>query len=94
MSNCKIMRKKLIRYRTISLTGAAVPPAPAKAPEWHEEECGVPLFSNDGAKVCRSCLNGLTHPENFMLDTPENQSLLAAERARSRQPVVSAQPQT
>ena len=62
LKNCQTMRRKLVRRGILSLKfGVEI-----RSAEWVTEECGVPLFSNDGP-VCRGCAGGWWHPENFPL---------------------------
>ncbi len=71
---CKIIRRKLVIIGTISFNGE---PMKVKAKEWREEECGIPIFGNGQKVVCNSCLNGWVHEHNYMLDTKENNILIA-----------------
>jgi len=73
MNNCKITRKKLVSFSILNMTTGAKKEIKK---EWREEQCGTPLFSNDNDTVCKSCLSGWTHENNFMLGTDENQKLL------------------
>lgn len=60
LRNCQTMRRKLVRRGVLSFTqGIQI-----RSAEWVTEECGVPLFSNDGP-VCRGCEGGWWHPRNF-----------------------------
>lgn len=70
--NCKIIRKKLVKFGTTTMGGEYK----EKGQEWRTEECGIPIFSNGQKEVCSSCLKGWTHENNYMLDTEENKKLL------------------
>lgn len=74
MTDCKIKRRKLIRFGTINMgTGKST----NKGEKWVEEECHTPIFSDiKDLNVCNSCLKGWTHKQNYMLETKENRKLI------------------
>lgn len=63
--SCIMPRRWTVRRSTLNmLTGETTEPGP---PEWEEGACGAPLFSEAerDTGVCKSCLGGWTHPENY-----------------------------
>lgn len=71
---CKIIRKKLVTFGTMSFDGS---PMKVNGQEWREEECGTPIFGGGQQEVCSSCLKGWTHENNYMVDSEQNEKLLA-----------------
>lgn len=66
---CQVIRRKLVRYGWFEHPDSLsmhYPPPPRD--EWVVEACGTPLFTADEkqAKCCRSCLDGYSHPENYL----------------------------
>lgn len=58
---CTQMRRKLVRHSTLNIESGDTKEIRS---EWVTEPCNVPLFGDVG-NVCRSCLGGWTHPENY-----------------------------
>jgi hypothetical protein len=60
MANCEVMRRKLVKRSVFNMeTGGKID----TGSEWRTEPCGVPIFGE--GKICKSCSNGWTHPENY-----------------------------
>lgn len=62
--SCTQMRRKLVSYGAMNI-GAGVTNGAEVRSEWVTEPCGAPLFGAKGETLCRSCLSGWTHPNNY-----------------------------
>lgn len=77
--NCKITRRKLVKFGTITMGGDYK----EEGQEWRIEECGMSIFGSGQKEVCSSCLKGWTHEHNYMLETKQNKKLLETAKAES-----------
>jgi hypothetical protein len=62
MSDCTQMRRKLVTHSSLNMATGETTPG---RQEWVTEPCGTPLFGAKGQTLCRSCLSGWTHPNNY-----------------------------
>ena len=80
MSGCEIERRCVVHHASLNIVTGAFADSDKTTVEI--KPCGAPLFSERERKlgVCRSCLNGWTHPHNKATETGERQ-LEEAKRA-------------